>query len=335
MKLLRSMFVALVALFFRRRGPEPEADPPPEPESPTRELETGAKPWATNTVVALTLLAAAGFAAFTVLYIVLPDTQLLGVAVGGGILLLGIALALAGKAIVPQEKAESEYHDFGDHLEQVELERTIRAGGEGISRRGLLVAAGGVVAVTGAAAAAVPLASLGPSAGEQVFPTPWRPGRRLVGTSDEPVRASDVEEGEFLTAFPEGAARDTFGAPLIVLRLPVEELDLPADRRAGAPEGILAFSKICTHAGCAVSMYRTPQFAPNEPGPALVCPCHYSTFDPRRGGAVEFGPAARALPQLPISIGSDGILVATGDFFEPVGPSYAGVRLHAEEEETE
>jgi ubiquinol-cytochrome c reductase iron-sulfur subunit len=333
-RFLRAIFVAVVAIFFRRHGPREEPDLP-EPESPTRELETGAGDRAVGTVVALMLLAALGFAGFVVFYVANPDTQLLGLCLGGGAVLIGIALAVAGKRIVPQETAESEYHDFGDHLEQVELERTVRAGGDGISRRRLITAAGGAVAVTGLAAAAVPIASLGPSTGERIFETPWRRGRRLVDGSDRPVTADDIAEEEFLTAFAEGAAHDTFGAPLIVIRLPVGELDMPADRLAGAPEGILAFSKICTHAGCAVSMYRSPKFEPTEPGPALVCPCHYSTFDPRRGGAVEFGPAARALPQLPIRIADDGVLVATGDFFEPVGPSYGGTRLGATEEETE
>jgi ubiquinol-cytochrome c reductase iron-sulfur subunit len=334
LRFLRSIFVAIVAFFFRRHGPK-EQPKVPEPESPTRELDTGAEGWATGTVVALLLAASLGFGGFIVFYVAFPDTQLLGLCLGGGLVLLGVALAVAGKKVVPQERAENEYHDFGDHLEQVELERTIRAGGEGISRRRLITAAGGAVAVTGLAAAAVPIASLGPSTGERIFKTPWKPGRRLVDGEDKPVTSDDIAEEEFITAFAEGAAHDTFGAQLIVIRLPVDQLDMPPERLEGAPEGILAFSKICTHAGCAVSMYRSPKFEPTEPGPALVCPCHYSTFDPRRGGAVEFGPAARALPQLPIRIGEGNVLTATGDFFEPVGPSYGGSRLGADQEETD
>ena len=64
-------------------------------------------------------------------------------------------------------------------------------------------------------------------------------------------------------------------------------------RERWAPEGIVAYSKICTHAGCAISLYRAPLFQPTEPKPALVCPCHYSTFDPADGGTVTFGPAGR------------------------------------------
>jgi len=101
---------------------------------------------------------------------------------------------------------------------------------------------------------------------------------------------------------------------------------LPAGREGWAPRGILAFSKICTHAGCAVNLYRKPKFAPVEPKPALVCPCHYSTFDPADGGSVIFGPAGRPLPQLPLQIDASGDLRAAGNFPQGVGPSWWGVR---------
>jgi ubiquinol-cytochrome c reductase iron-sulfur subunit len=97
-------------------------------------------------------------------------------------------------------------------------------------------------------------------------------------------------------------------------------------RRDWAPNGIVAFSKICTHAGCAIALYRKPTFAPVEPRPALVCPCHYSTFDPADGGKVLFGPAGRPLPQLPLFVDGSGFLRAKGNFDEPVGPSWWGVR---------
>jgi ubiquinol-cytochrome c reductase iron-sulfur subunit len=88
----------------------------------------------------------------------------------------------------------------------------------------------------------------------------------------------------------------------------------------------VAYSKICTHAGCAISLYRAPLFQPDEPKPALVCPCHYSTFDPARAGHVEFGPAGRPLPQLPLIVDSAGHLRAGGNYSGKVGPSWSGVR---------
>jgi ubiquinol-cytochrome c reductase iron-sulfur subunit len=80
-------------------------------------------------------------------------------------------------------------------------------------------------------------------------------------------------------------------------------------------QGILAFSKICTHVGCPIALYQQRQHS-------LLCPCHQSTFDLADGGKVIFGPAARRMPQLPITIDSEGYLVAQSDFQEPVGPSF-------------
>jgi ubiquinol-cytochrome c reductase iron-sulfur subunit len=135
-----------------------------------------------------------------------------------------------------------------------------------------------------------------------------------------------VRADEFLTAYPEGANPEEIGSPIILIRLDPATLRLPASRRSWAPQGILAYSKICTHAGCAISLYRVPTFAPTEPKPALVCPCHYSTFDPADGGSVLFGPAGRPLPQLPLMVDRRGNLRAAGNYSGPVGPSWWGVR---------
>jgi ubiquinol-cytochrome c reductase iron-sulfur subunit len=105
-------------------------------------------------------------------------------------------------------------------------------------------------------------------------------------------------------------------------------LRLPAERAGWAPGGVLAYSKICTHAGCAIALYRTPLFPPTSSKPAMVCPCHYSTFDPASGGTVIFGPAGRPLPQLPLYVAGDGVLRAAGNFSGPVGPSWRDVREH-------
>jgi ubiquinol-cytochrome c reductase iron-sulfur subunit len=112
---------------------------------------------------------------------------------------------------------------------------------------------------------------------------------------------------------------------VVVVRVEESELELPSDRRDWAPRGLLAFSKICTHAQCAVSLFRYPLFGERSPGPALVCPCHYSTFDVLTGGTRVFGPAVRSLPQLPLKIES-GRLLAAGELSGPVGASWGGVR---------
>jgi ubiquinol-cytochrome c reductase iron-sulfur subunit len=89
----------------------------------------------------------------------------------------------------------------------------------------------------------------------------------------------------------------------------------------------MAYSKICTHAGCAISLYRSPLHPSTQPGgPALVCPCHYSTFDVLHAAHVEFGPAGRPLPQLPLAIDSQGNLRAGGAMSGPVGPAWWGTK---------
>ena len=126
---------------------------------------------------------------------------------------------------------------------------------------------------------------------------------------------------------PEGADKEELGSPLVLVRLPKDQLKLPEHLRSFPANGIVAYSKICTHAGCAIALYRAPLFQPDEPRPALVCPCHYSTFDPSDGGSVIFGPAGRKLPMLPIQVDRKGHLRASGTFDEAVGPSWWGVRL--------
>jgi ubiquinol-cytochrome c reductase iron-sulfur subunit len=99
-------------------------------------------------------------------------------------------------------------------------------------------------------------------------------------------------------------------------------LRLPVGRDNWAPQGILAYSKICTHAGCAVALYRKPTYEPTSVQPALACPCHYSVFDTREGGRVESGPAGRPLPQLPLQLGPGGELQAAGGLSGSAGPAW-------------
>ncbi len=106
----------------------------------------------------------------------------------------------------------------------------------------------------------------------------------------------------FRPRFRKGADQEDLGSPVVVVRVNPATLKLPPERAGWAPEGILAYSKICTHAACAISLFRDPLSPSTESrGPALVCPCHYSTFDVLDGGSVEFGPAGRPLPQLPLA----------------------------------
>ncbi|HXO50700.1 MAG TPA: ubiquinol-cytochrome c reductase iron-sulfur subunit [Mycobacterium sp.] len=78
---------------------------------------------------------------------------------------------------------------------------------------------------------------------------------------------------------------------------------------------LFAFTKVCSHLGCPSSLYEQQSYR-------ILCPCHQSQFDALHFARPIFGPAVRALAQLPITIDQDGYLVANGDFIEPVGPAF-------------
>ncbi|MDX6512701.1 MAG: ubiquinol-cytochrome c reductase iron-sulfur subunit [Gaiellaceae bacterium] len=279
----------------------------------------------------LLFLAGAGSAiAFVVVYAVdsIPhQTQFLGLTIGLSLAFIAAACTVVAKRLVVTEELEEEFPAPEHPDEQAKVEQIVRESGDRLTRRRLFKLGAGAAGGSLGLAILTPVLSLGPALDVNSFTeTPWRRNRRLVDETGHPFRADDVEEETFYTAYPEGADREQLGSPLVVVRLPVDDLKLPAGRESWAPEGIVAYSKICTHAGCAIALYRKPTFAALEPKPAFVCPCHYSTFDPATGGKVLFGPAGRPLPQLPLLIGKRRELRAAGNFDSPVGPSWWGVR---------
>ena len=298
----------------------------PDPEDPS-ERTVRADPRAETLVAGLLVLAALCGFAFTVFFVVdsLND-QLLGLALGLMFCLLAAAAIVAGKFVVPQETAVEDRGLLLEPGEPEEIVEKLSEGGEGISRRGLLAGAGGVAGLAVVTAAATPIASLGPRL-TSIHGTPWQKGRRMVDETGQPLAASEIQIGSFYTALPEGADAEQLGAPLLIVKLPQHYIHLPANRSSWAPDGILAYSKICPHAACAVSLYRYPTYGPTSGvQPAFTCPCHYSTFLPGEGGRLIFGPAGRALPQLPVMIDDAGYLRANGGFDEDVGPSWLDVR---------
>ena len=329
----RAKRAALAALLFwrwrrtcRHREPSvPGSAPGTEPG------EGPADPRFETLVVVMFLAATVCAAAFVTVYALdrLPaHTQLLGLALGLAFAFIGAALIVVGKRLVPVEELEEEYPE-PHAADQDEVERMVREGGERLTRRRLLAAAGGAAATALGLALVTPAVSLGPVFDtDNLYRTPWRRGRRLVDERGRPFQADEIEQDVFYTAYPEGVDPEQLGAPLVLVRLRPSLLRLPRGREAWAPAGILAYSKICTHAGCAIGVYRAPHvYRPAEPAPALICPCHYSTFDPAAGGAVLFGPAGRPLPQLPLVVDGHGELRAGGTFSGPVGPSWWGVRM--------
>ena len=298
---------------------------------PPPELDETSDPRAELIVALLLIGAAIAFVGFVVFYVVSEDTQLLGLCIGLGLVLAGTASALAGKRVVIQEKITDEYKDYGNREERRQVENHLVEGKVGVTRRKLLFSSLAAVGAALGAAAVMPIASLGPRIGEKVYETPWSAGKKVVDEKGDPITLDTLSPGEFITAFPEGASKEDIGSALMLVRLETDELELPADRSGSAPGGYVAYSKICTHAGCAVSLFRYPTFDETQPGPALVCPCHYSTFNPADGGKVLFGPAGRPLPQLPLQVAEDDSLEAAGGFYEPIGPSYGGIREGQEE----
>jgi ubiquinol-cytochrome c reductase iron-sulfur subunit len=327
--------VALLALLFRRRhgrkasaaaGAGDAGDGPPK-----RIVAAGAPDRRAENVVLVLLGIAALFAlGFVVCYAEfspagLPN-ELLGICLGLSLVFIGAALTVVAKRLVVTEELEDDYPR--EHPEQQhEVIEIVHESGSRITRKRLLLAAG---AATGGAlglAALTPALSLGPvwDTGP-LDETPWRRGTRVVDVDGNPIPAAGVEQQTFYTGFPQGADPENIGSPLVIIRVDPAKLELPARRTGWAPNGILAFSKICTHAGCAIALYRKPTFPVLEPEDALVCPCHYSTFDPFTGGTVIYGPAGRPLPQLPLMIDDEGNLRAAGNFSARVGPSWWAVR---------
>ncbi len=272
-------------------------------------------------------LCATGFVVVDAVSSVPHGTQLLGLALGLAFLLLAAACLLVARRFVPQDEHADAYPAVEHEPDQVEIAAALDEAAQRFTRRKLLVVSAGAAGTALGAALVAPVVSFGPVFDLGSFvETPWHRGLALVGEDGRPLSVDDVEEGSFTSAYPRGADREQLGAPLVLVRIPLGDLQLPPGREGWAPDGVLAYSKICTHAGCAISLYRDPEFPAAEPGPALVCPCHYSTFDPARGGKVLFGPAGRPLPQLPLELGPGGALRAAGTFSGPVGPAWWGVR---------
>lgn len=316
----RRALAAFAAYRWWKSRPPERITPPSPPDRPAETL-----------VIVLLFAAAACSAGFVAVYALgdVPHrTQFLGLSLGLAFALLSAALIVTGKRLVAQEQLEEEYPKPREHeQEEQDVVQLVQEGGDRFTRKRLLVIGAGAAGTALGAALIAPAASLGPFLDvDSFFETPWSRGRRLVDEAGRALRAADIERDTFYTAYPEGADREQLGAPLVVVRLEPSALHLPRGRSGWAPGGILAYSKICTHAGCAVALYRKPTFPDLEPKPALVCPCHYSTFDPSTGGSVLFGPAGRPLPQLPLYVDPAGHLRAAGNFSGPVGPAWWGVR---------
>ena len=259
-------------------------------------------------------MAIGGAIGFVVAYAIDASTAWLGGTMALVFLGLGVALAYWGRDLSGDERPEVDRYPIPPEVQVEERERLaadLHGDVEVITRRRflttLLVGATGIVGLS----QIVLLLSLGPKS-RGLGSTSWRPGRRLVTADGLPVSRARLTPGSFVVAFPEGHL-EAADSQIVLLRLPtVKPL---AGREGWSPDGFYAYSRVCTHAGCSVAQYEDESLV-------LYCPCHQSTFDLADAGKVVFGPAARAMPQLAITVDTDGYLVAQGDFAQPVGPSF-------------
>jgi ubiquinol-cytochrome c reductase iron-sulfur subunit len=269
-------------------------------------------------------LAAVSFALSTVTGIALavvywqggqPQAEgvLLAVVTGG----LGIGIVLWARLATPQDHVTEERHLVGSPGKDVEaLASDFEAGGAAFGRRRLLAALLGSAGAAFAAALVFPVRSLGPRPGKGLKRTAYAGGgMRLVTDDGEPVQVDDLPLDGVVTVWPEGHTRDGDAPTLLIRTRPTQRFRSRPGREGWTIEGVVAYSKLCTHVGCPVGLYQA------EAG-LLLCPCHQSTFDVLDGARPVFGPAARSLPQLPLGRNARGELIALGDFSSPVGPGF-------------
>jgi len=249
----------------------------------------------------------------------------LGLGMALSLLFIGLGLVHWAKALMPDTEVIAERHELRSPEEdRSDFVRTVKeqAGASGLGRRSLIKRTLGLALGISALTPLVLLRDLGPLPKKELEKTSWKKGTRLVtDPGDRPIRPEDLEVGAVAQVLPElveGQERtlsDIGKDAVLLIRLRPSEFQLDAERLSWTHDGIIAFSKICSHMGCAVALYE-------QQTKHLLCPCHQSTFDVTRAAKVIFGPSARPLPQLAITVDADGYLVAQQPFTESVGPSY-------------
>ena len=259
----------------------------------------------------------------------------LGLTLGLALLFIGIgAIQWSRKLMNDTEIIELRHPVRSSDADREEAITAFQAGVDdsGIARRPLirnsLLGAVGALALP----AVVALRDLGPLPGRTLYHTVWTEGMRVVNdVSGTPIRPEWVRMGQLVNAEPEIFFNgEPYGeetiegheqlvektkAAIILVRMQPDDITPAKGRENWGVGGILAYSKIGTHVGCPISLWEQQTHH-------LLCPCHQSTFDLADNGKVIFGPAARAVPQLPLAVDEEGYLIATSDFREPVGPSF-------------
>ena len=260
------------------------------------------------------MLSLAGAAGFAMAYIMTGSTQIQGISLALALMGLALAFLIGGTHLVHQTQITEDRVLSSSAAERRDATAALEGGIGDLRRRPFLLRLCGAAIGALGLTALLPLRSLGPNPNPALFHTKWRPGARLVRSDGTPIHRSTLKTGDVLTVFPEGFTDDA-SSQTILLRLPPGTMRENPARGDWTPDGYTAFSKVCTHAGCPVGLYR-------RSSQQLLCPCHQSVFSIAQAAQPIFGPATRALPQLPLRIGADGYLRARSDFHEPVGPGF-------------
>ncbi len=255
----------------------------------------------------------------------------LGTSLAVALLALGTGSMIWVRHLTPDIEIAEERHDLPSAPADRQAFQHEFAEGAAISqvtkrpliRRTLLLATAPL-----ALAPLVLLRDLGPLPQTDLRHTVWRKGLRAVTLGGlRPLTPADIATpGSLITVIPEGYQDNQDAltkAGVILIKFAPGELHIPTNYNGGTlvstmnwtVDNIVAYSKICTHVGCPVALYEQTTHH-------ILCPCHQSTFDAANGANVIFGPAARALPQLPLTLDANGYLAAASDFTQPVGPSF-------------
>jgi ubiquinol-cytochrome c reductase iron-sulfur subunit len=292
-------------------------------------------------VAILFSLSSFGTLLFIFAYVAIPDDIFIFLPIMGNTnahqLFLGLGLALSlffigigaihwAKTLMPDNEVTVQRHEFRSSDEdRKDFVQTAKEGAAaaGLGRRSLIKRSLGLSLGLVGLSPLLLLRDLGPLPGDTLTKTGWKAGSRLVTDPGErPIKPEDLEVGAVAQVLPEMSPgkdhrklTEIATDAVLLIRLRPEEFNLDAERLSWTYEGIIAFSKICSHMGCAVALYE-------QQTKHLLCPCHQSTFDVTRAAKVLFGPAARPLPQLALALDSEGYLVAKQPFSEPVGPSF-------------
>ena len=253
---------------------------------------------------------------------------LLGLGIALGMFGIGIGVVHWARTLMPDHEIVEMRHDIRTEEQRAEAQSILNTiyDESGVKRRPLLRN----TLIGAAVLMPLPfvglLKDLGPTDLKVLRHTMWDEGVRLVrDPSGTPIKASDVTLGSAFHVIPEnltslgheeGYLDEKAKAVVLLMRLDPDQVNVSEDRKDWNVDGIFAYSKVCTHVGCPIALYEQHTHH-------LLCPCHQSTFDLTNECEVIFGPASRPLPQLPISVDSDGYLVARSDFHEPVGPTYS------------